>query len=82
MEVGGSDRLQTPINQSHLTGQSSLPLVVPTANMVTQRCDRGGKSKVQISKVAHCLWKPQASKDGDAFYSTLLYGIVCLWTNQ
>lgn len=35
MEVGGSDRLQTPINQGHLTGQSSLPLVVPTTNTVT-----------------------------------------------
>lgn len=44
MEVGGSDRLQTPINQGHLKGQSSLPLVVPTANTVMSRHEGGGGS--------------------------------------
>lgn len=28
MEVGGTDRLQTPINHGHLRGQLGLPLVV------------------------------------------------------
>lgn len=44
MEVGGSDRLQTPINHGHLKGQSSLPLVVPTANTVMSRHEGGGGS--------------------------------------
>lgn len=43
-EWGGSDRPEALINQGQLKGESSLPLVVPTINMVTERNDRGGGS--------------------------------------